>query len=515
MKLNSIKTKKELEAFKRTIAKKRGGLIISNIDLLKEYHTFCKNNRKKPNSILENLLITRNIRSLSGVTVVSVLTKPYPCPGNCLFCPEEKGMPKSYFSTEPAVMRAIGCNFDPYLQVKKRLQALKNSGHPTDKIELIILGGTWSFLPKKYQTHFITQCFLAANNSRKKTTLISAQKKNEKAKQRIVGITVETRPDFIDEKEIIRMRKLGITRVELGVQSIYTDVLKKNKRGHTVEDIIKATYLLKAVGFKVCYHLMPNLLGSNLLRDEEMFKDIFNNPDFMPDLLKIYPCALLKEAPLYKLWQKKKYHHYSEEELINLLIKIKNNIPLFCRIQRLIRDIPSRQIISGPTKISNLRQILQKRGVKCKCIRCREVKEKHDLKEKLFLFSFQYSASQSTEFFLSYENKDQTKLYSLLRLRIPDQKNNFISALNDSTIIREVHTFGKLNPLIEKNYLLSTQHKGLGKKLIKEAEKVTLKHGFKKIAIISGVGVRGYYQKLGYRLKDTYMIKDLISGDSN
>jgi len=234
MNLKNIKNKKELEAYKR----KRGGLPISNINLLKEYHK----SSKKRNPFLEDLLITRRVRTLSGVAIVSVLTKPYDCPGKCVFCPKEKGMPKSYYSTEPAVMRAISCNFNPFLQVKARLKSLKETGHSTDKIELIILGGTWSFLKKAYQTNFITQCFLAANNSRKKENLEMVQKKNEKAKQRIIGITIETRPDFITKEEIIRMRKLGITRVEMGVQSIYNDVLKKNKRGHTIQQTIKVIY---------------------------------------------------------------------------------------------------------------------------------------------------------------------------------------------------------------------------------------------------------------------------------
>ncbi|MDD5606727.1 MAG: tRNA uridine(34) 5-carboxymethylaminomethyl modification radical SAM/GNAT enzyme Elp3 [Candidatus Pacebacteria bacterium] len=500
MDFKNIKNKKELEAFKR----KQGGMPASNISLLKEYHKL----NKKRNPFIENLLITRKVRSLSGVTIVSVLTKPYNCPGKCLFCPEEKGMPKSYYSSEPAVMRAVACNFDPYLQTKTRLKALKATGHPTDKIELIILGGTWSFLNKKYQSYFITQCFSAANNSKKEETLKKAQKKNETAKQRIVGITVETRPDFIDEKEIIRMRKLGITRVEIGVQSIYNDVLKKNKRGHTIKEIIKATYLLKKAGFKVCYHLMPNLLGSDLKKDEKMFQEIFKNPDFQPDLLKIYPCALLKEAPLYKLWQKKKYQPYTEKQLINLLIKIKKNIPLYCRIQRLVRDIPSYQIIKGPAKISNLRQILQKK-VKCSCIRCREVKENYNPKENLFLYTLEYKASKGKEIFLSYENKNRDKLYSLLRLRIPFEKDHFIPALKNAALIREVHTFGKVNPLLEKNYKLSSQHKGLGKKLIRKAEKIAKENNFEKIAVISGIGVRKYYKKLGYELKNTYMIKSL------
>ncbi len=510
MNLKNVKNKEELEDFKRDLAKKRGEQTISNVNLLKEYHIYCKSKRKRPNPFLTDLLITRSVRSSSGVTVVSVLTKPYPCPGKCIFCPEEKGMPKSYFSTEPAVMRAIACSFNPYLQVQKRLQSLKANGHPTDKIDLIVLGGTWSFLNKKYQTNFITQCFLAANNSKKRHTLERAQKMNERARQRIIGITVETRPDFINEKEVIRMRRLGITRIEMGVQSIYDDVLKKNKRGHDRGEVIKATYLLKKAGFKVCYHLMPNLLGSTLKRDEEMFKEVFQDSRFMPDFLKIYPCALLKEASLYKIWQKGGYHHYSEKELINLLIKVKATIPPFCRIQRLIRDIPSRQIVSGPAKISNLRQVLKRKGAICRCIRCREVR-KHNLKEKLFLFQQEYEASWGKEIFLSYENREQKRLYSLLRLRLPYEKKHFITSLKDAALIREVHTFGRINPLLAKKYSLSFQHKGLGKKLIKKAEETARRHGLKKIAVISGVGAREYYRKLGYKIEDTYMVKPLKS----
>jgi len=502
----------------------------SNIELLKEYHKLLKIRRIKESKILEELLRIRKVRSLSGVAVVSVLTKPYPCPGKCLYCPTQKGIPKSYLDNEPAVMRAVLNNFDPYGQVKMRLKALKITGHPTDKIELIVIGGTWSYLPKRYQTWFIKRCFDACNNRASKN-LEAAQKLSERAKNRIVGLTVETRPDFITESEIKRMRKLGATRVEIGVQSLYDDVLKINKRGHRVDATIRATHLLKDAGFKVCYHMMPNLPGSDIKKDGKMFQELFSNPNFQPELLKIYPCIVLKEAKLYKFWQAKKYKPYSNKQLVSLLKTVKKNIPYYCRIQRLIRDIPSLSVIAG-SKVSNLRQVIAEEmkkdynpptassrspigerapGWRCKCIRCREVRANYNPKEKLFLFREDYEASGGKEIFLSYENKNREKLYALLRLRIPSQiftgRNHFIPVLQNAAIIREVHTYGQLVPISEKR--IAPQHKGLGKKLIKEAEKISKQEfGVKKIAVISGIGVRNYYRKFGYKLKDSYLIKE-------
>ena len=529
-----LKRRDDLDSIKRSIAKKLGLSVISNVEILKAYHNFCEKESIKPNKIIENLLIKRRVRSLSGVAVVSVLTKPYPCPGRCLYCPTENGMPKSYLSNEPAVMRAVINKFDPYMQVKTRLEALELTGHPTDKIELIVIGGTWSFLPYKYQNWFIKRCFEACNQfknqkspaciplkagnmaGRQITNLLNEQKKNEKAKCRIIGITIETRPDFINEKEIIKLRDFGVTRVELGVQSIYDDVLKFNFRGSGRKEIIEATKLLKNAGFKICYHMMPNLPGSDLKRDEEMFKELFYNPDFQPDLLKIYPCAILKEAPIYKLWKQGRYKPYAKQELIEILKKIKKIIPYYVRIQRLIRDIPSQSIVAGPAKISNMRQILEgdskKENWKCKCIRCREVGRNYNPKEKLFLFRQDYKASGGKEIFLSFESKNREHLYSLLRLKIMCDigSRTVLPIPGNSVIIRELHTYGKLQSLQHPASQLSPQHKGLGKKLMEEAEKISEKEfGSKKIAVISGVGVRNYYRKLGYKLENTYMVKTL------
>jgi len=525
-----LKNRRDLESFKRKIAKKYKTTCPSNIGLLQSYHKLIK----KENLTLKNLFITRPIRSLSGIVNVSVLTKPYPCPGKCIYCPVEKGIPKSYVSGEPAVERAKKLNYNPYLQVKKRLEMLEMEGHPTDKVELRIVGGTWSYYPKKYQEWFVKRCFEACNESASLKifnfqfsifnefsifnfqTLKKEQKKNEKAKHRMIGISIETRPDFIDISEIKSLRKLGVTMVELGVQSVYDDVLKLNLRGHGIKETILATKLLKDAGFKVLYQMMPNLLGSDLKRDEKIFEELFKNPGFRPDLLKIYPCALLKETPLYKLYLKGKYEPYTESQIINFLKGIKKKIPYYVRIQRITRDIPSPRIIKGGVKISNLRQIIAKEskneGWRCKCIRCREVRGEYKPAELVHLFRQDYQASNGREIFLSFENKTKDKLYSLLRLRV--QKENelcsILSVLKNTALIRELHTYGKQIPLRGKS-IFSPQHKGLGKKLIKEAEKIAKNEfGFKKIAVISAIGTREYFRKLGYKLKDTYMVKTLF-----
>ncbi len=533
----SDKNQRVLDSLKRRFAKEQRARISSNPSLLKAYHNLVKKRRIQKNEMIEWTLRIKKVRSISGIIIVSVLTKPYPCPGRCLYCPEQKGAPKSYLREEPAVARAIKCDYHPYKQVQLRLRALEATGHPTDKIDLRIIGATWSFYPKNYQTWFIKECFRGANNYPNKKKRLKPleilQKQNEKVKHRIIGITIETRPDFIDRQEVKRLRKLGVTRVELGVQSLYNDILKLNRRGHTIEATIEATRLLRNAGFKICYQIMPNLPGSDIKRDGKMFRELFLNPDFCPDYLKIYPCALLKEAPLYNFWKKGTYEPYTTKQLIKLLLKAKKNLPYYCRTQRIMRDIPSQYIVKGGTKVSNLHQvvikIIKKEGWRCRCIRCREVRENYQPKEKLFLFRIDYDASGGKEIFLSFENKDRTRLFSLLRLRIPslpgknlrkllkyqastvsteDPAIALLPILKDAAIVRELHTYGALVPIAKK--MKAPQHKGLGKKLMKEAEKIAKKEfALKKIVVISGIGVRPYYKKMGYRLKDTYMSKHL------
>jgi elongator complex protein 3 len=509
-----IDTKEELFDFKRKIAKKYKIKILSNFELFEFYQKLLKEKRIKRSEDLEKILKIKPVRSLSGIVNVTVLTKPYPCPGKCIFCPTEKNLPKSYLSKEPAVERAKSLNFDPCSQTKKRIEMLKLEGHKTDKIELRIVGGSFTFYPKKYQEWFVKRCFDGANGKKSKN-LEEAQRKNEKAKNRIVGISIETRPDLINEEEIMWLRKLGVTMVEIGVQSVFDEILEKNETGLNVEKIARATKILKDAGFKVLYHLMPNLMRSNLELDKKCFEIVFSDENFKPDWIKIYPTVVTKESKLYKFWKEKKYKPYNCKKLIELLIEIKKNLPFWVRVTRIFRDIPSTKIVAG-CKILNLREVvkkeMEKRRLFCRCIRCREVKENYDPKEKIYLFREDYDASGGKEIFLSFENGEKTKLFSYVRLRIPSQiferKKHFVPILNDSAIIREIQTFGEMVPIGIKR--IAPQHRGLGKKLVKEAEKITKKEfGLKKIAVISGVGVRDYWKKLGYKLKETYMIRKI------
>lgn len=497
-------SRKIVDKAKREVCKKYKVDCPPNVDLIAAYRKMDVKDKK-----LETVLRLRPVRSLSGVVNVSILTKPNECPGNCIYCPTQEGAPKSYLDEEPAVMRAKLNNFNPKRQVENRIKSLHKTGHPTDKVEIRIVGETWSYYSKKYQKEFIKKCFEALNG-KESPTLEKAQKENERADHRLVCLSIETRPDYINKKEIKNLRELGVTMVEIGVQSTHEDVLKKNKRGHGVKEIVKATKLLKDAGFKVCYQVMPDLPGSDFNRDLEMFKTLFEDPKFKPDFLKIYPCMILKEAPLYKMYKNGKYTPYSEKELTKLLTKVKKDIiPYWVRIQRVIRDIPAQYVVAGGGS-SNLREKLAKKakreGWKCKCIRCREVKENYDPNEELKLFKQEYEASDGKEIVLTFENKKRTKLFSLLRMRIPN--NPYPEILKNSAIIREIHTYGQQMNIKDGEILeTSPQHKGLGKKLINKAEEISPKD---KMTVISGVGARGYWKKNSYKLKDTYMIKTLI-----
>ena len=503
------KTKKELNNFKKEIAIKTHSSFFPSRKLLNYYLKYTTKNKLTKDKELISLLKTGNVRSISGVTVITVSTKPYKCPGECIYCPQQKNIPKSYLDNEPAIMRAQRNNFNAYKQTKERLTTLIENGHETDKIEIIVVGGTWSYLPKKYQTKFIKNCFDACNQ-KFSFTLKQAQKINETAKHRIVGLTVETRPDYIDEKEIIQLRKLGVTRVEIGVQTIYDEILKFNKRGHLKKETIKATQLLKDAGLKVCYHIMPNLPKSNFQIDIQLIKDLFEKQEYQPDMLKIYPCMVLKEAPLYELYKNNEYKSYTDEELVDLLTQYLQIIPYYCRVQRMIRDIPTPSIVSG-SKISNLREVIENKSRKeelnIKEIRYREVKDNFNENEIPQMFIQKYNASNGIEYFLSFENKSRTIIYSILRLRFPSSKNHFLKELNNAALIREVHTYGRATELHKQT--LSAQHKGLGSKLLNKAEQIAKENKYNKIAVISGIGVRKYYTKFGYKLEGSYMIKNI------
>lgn len=518
---NLPKNSEEFLLLKKKLSGELKLKISTNADLREHYEEMVKKRKIKRSLKLEKLLLSRKIRSQSGVVIVAVLTKPYPCPGRCIYCPTEFGMPKSYLSNEPAVMRAVKARFDPYKQVQNRLRSLELNGHQTDKIELIVMGGTFSFLPKNYQKKFLRECFRACNEYHRAKLLESKslalgeklkreQKKNETAKHRIIGLTLETRPDYIDEKEILNFRQLGCTRVELGMQSIFDPVLKANRRGHGVKATIRATKLLKDAGFKISYHIMPGLPSSDLKKDYEMFQKLFLDPNFQPDMLKIYPTVVVKNSTLYALWKKGKYQALTDKQFEKFILKIKKSvIPHYVRISRLVRDVPATSIVAGP-KISNIRQLISHRS-RCQCIRCREVGADYNIKEKIILDRIDYEASGGKEIFLQFVSMDKKKLFALLRLRIPDGYNqkHFVPALKNAAIIREIHTYGKLTA-IDKHDEFSPQHIGLGKKLMQVAEKIVKKEfGLDKIVVISGVGVREYYRKLGYKSADTYMEKAL------
>ncbi|MDD4271305.1 MAG: tRNA uridine(34) 5-carboxymethylaminomethyl modification radical SAM/GNAT enzyme Elp3 [Patescibacteria group bacterium] len=515
--LNSkIKSRVELMAIKRKLAKKYGEKILSHSEILKEYRNKLSTTTIKRQAELEKVLRKRSVRTMSGIAPVAVLTKTYPCPGKCAYCPTEKDVPQSYLSNEPAVMRAIRCGYDPYKQVQLRLRALEANGHEPTKIELIVIGGTWSVLPENYKYWYIMECFRAANEhgvksqkhssklkiAKLKNNLNLEQKKNESAKYKIIGITLETRPDYINKKELLEMRELGCTRVELGVQAIDDKILKLNKRGHGVAEVAQATKLLKNYGFKVTYHIMPGLPGATAKKDLAMFKKLFTNERFQPDQLKFYPTVVTRGSLLYKWWRAGKYKPYSDKVLKDLIMKCKKVVPPYVRIIRLIRDIPGESIMAG-NLITNLRQVMKDQGVVCRCIRCREAKEQKFKVESLKLKVIRYKASGGVEYFLSYESKDGKVLYGFCRLRLVNAKSPLPPLLKGAGLIRELHVYGEL---VSVGKLKKVQHAGLGKMLMQEAEKITREQGYKKIAVIAGVGVRGYYRKLGYRLEDSYMV---------
>ena len=534
--IDRIKTSEDLSVFKRELSKKYSFSILLNSDILREYFLLIKEGKinknwlEKYGDFFLSLLKKRAIRTLSGIAPVAVLTKPYPCPGKCAYCPQKPDVPVSYLPNEPAVMRAIRLKFNPYLQTVYRLKALENNGHEPSKIELIVIGGTWSYLPTKYKYWYILNCFKAANDYQKikkdikieksekpvnpkrviknsykqslgldemKKLLKQEQKKNEKSLYGIIGLTLETRPDYLTEKELLEMRELGCTRVEIGVQAIDDEILKLNRRGHNVEAINQATKKLKQFGFKVTYHFMPALPGSSPEKDIEMFKDLYSDQRFQPDQIKFYPTTVVKDSLLYTWWKKGKYKPYTNKELEHVIIECKKMVPTYTRIIRLIRDIPGESIEAG-NKITNLRQIIKDKGISCNCIRCREAKNKIISEKNIKLNILQYPASEGLEYFISFDSLDNKTLYGFCRLRI-----DFSSKVAPA-IIRELHVYGQLVPVGGKTKI---QHRGLGKKLMAEAEKIAQKNKAEKIAVISGVGVRGYYKKLGYRLKNNYMMK--------
>lgn len=466
------------------------------------------------------------IRAASGIHVVAIMTGPLPCPGKCIYCfgGPEFGTPKSYLGNEPALMRAIQNDFHPYKQVHARLKQYVSQGHTPSKIELIVMGGTFTALSTEYQAWFISQALEAMNDfplfyPDKRVDIETAKYKNEKARVRCIGLTLETRPDYANKKYVNWMLKLGATRVEIGVQTIYDDILELVRRGHTVEDVVNATRTLRDAGLKVVYHMMLALPGSDPQRDIKAFKEIFEDERFRPDMIKIYPTLVIEGSELYEWWKRGDYRPYSLEETIEVVAKAMLMTPPWVRIMRVQRDVPADMIIDG-VKRGDLRNLAEKKliesGRRCRCIRCREVglnmlkygiePNVNDIK----LVVRKYRAGGGDEIFISYEDVKRDILIGFLRLRIPSEHAwRPEIAKVPSAIVRELHVYGiSLPPGVKAEY--SWQHRGYGRKLLKIAERIAKEeYDARKILVMSGVGVKEYYRKLGYSDDGPYVSKSL------
>ncbi len=492
--------------------------IPSNADIIAEL-------KAKERTKLILVLKRKTTRTVSGVTIVAVMTKPQPCPQPepCAYCPggPAKNAPQSYTGHEPAAMRGSQNNYDPYLQVRSRIEQLAAIGHKVDKVELIIMGGTFPATPQEYQNWFIQRC-LDAITQKQSRSLQEAKVNAETSKTRNVGITVETRPDWAKQTHIDNMLEMGVTRIELGVQNPDNSIYQLVGRTHTVADVKEATRIAKDAGLKIVYHMMPGMPGSNPEKDLEAFKEVFTNPAFKPDMLKIYPCLVIEGTKTHQWYEQGKYSPYSTEQAVELISQVKRIVPPWVRIMRVQRDIPAKLIVAGVKK-SNLRQLVQislaEQGECCRCIRCREVGHrtlvegiKPDL-ENVKISSLNYEASDGKEIFISVEDPSNDVLLGYLRLRVPSAKAHRPEITGSpSAIVRELHVYGPLVP-VGKHSATAWQHRGFGKILLSEAERIASQDfGLKKLLVISALGTKQYYMRLGYCRDGVYVSKNL--GDS-
>ncbi len=467
---------------------------------------------------LIHVLCKKSSRSLSGILVVAVMAPPSSCPGKCIYCPGGVSSPKSYTGHEPATLRAIENNYDPFLQVKSRLEQFKRMGHRVEggKVKLVIMGGTFLALPEDFQEFFVKRC-LDAIIDVTSSSLDEAKELAEKSKIRNVGITIETRPDYCREHHVDKMLQLGATKVELGVQTIYDEIYSLIQRGHSVGDVVDAFRIAKDAGLKVTAHIMPNLPGSTPERDVEAFRTIFYDPRFKPDSLKIYPCLVLEGTKLYDMYKKGEYEPYPLEKVVEIIAQAKKMIPYWVRIQRVQRDIPARLIVSG-VKRSNLRELvlqkLKSEGSRCRCIRCREIGRyvqkggAPPSPDEIKLYVERYNASEGEEYFISYETEDQRALVGFIRMRVPSEKAHRPEVSKRcSVIIRELRVYGPLVPLGEQ-LEDAWQHKGYGERLLADAERIAKEEcDAKKILVLSGLGVKEYYYRHGYKKDGVYVSK--------
>ena len=496
-------------------AKHQLARILSNAEIISAMNP-------KEKRLLLPLLRRKTTRTISGVTVVAVMTKPHPCPQDepCVYCPggPAQGVPQSYTGHEPAAMRGSQNNYDPYQQVKSRISQLTAIGHCVDKIELIVMGGTFPATPSEYQTHFIQRC-LDAITGKKSASLEDAKVHAETSRIRNVGVTVETRPDWCKQPHVDAMLDMGVTRVEIGVQNPDDELYRLAGRTHTVADVTEATQIAKDAGLKIVYHLMPGMPGSNPKRDLKAFKRVFIDPAFKPDMIKIYPCLVIAGTKAYDCYRKGTYKPYTTEEATNLIAEIKKTLPPWVRVMRVQRDIPAGLIVAGVDK-SNLRQLVQQKLAEqnehCSCIRCKEVGHRIAMDniapdmDKIKILTTRYPASEGTELFISAEDRENNVLIGYLRLRVPSAKAhrpeiNIVS----SAIVRELHVYGPLVP-VGKHSAQAWQHKGYGSILLSEAERVAREdYDLKKLFVISALGTKQYYMRLGYSRDSVYVSKQL------
>ena len=532
--INNLKCDNDIMRFQKHI-QRTYKITLSKSNLIYFYNYLNINNLA-----FKKLITKKKSKSNSGVIVITLLTSGNPeyiddngvlikdkfsCRHNCAYCPNEKAhegnnwvdQPRSYLYTEPAVLRANENNFDPILQFNSRITSLINMGHVVDKLELIILGGTWSNYNIKYRDYFITSTYYAANtfytDKRDMLSLEDEITLNETSKIHIIGLTLETRPDEITLNEIKEFRRYNCTRVQLGVQHTDNEVLKKIKRGHTIEKVYDAIKILKNNGYKVDIHLMPNLPGSSYDMDKKMLEESLYDDRLQVDQYKIYPTAIVPWTQIKDWYDKGEYVPYNDLLLFELIKEFKKKVQKWKRLNRIIRDIPSTYITGGyKHEYVNMRQLLQndmkKNNWCCNCIRCREVKDIKINLDNIELNTLSYYASEGMEYFISYETDKY--LIGFIRLRLANKvdKTNQLNILHDAALIRELHVYSNLSD-VGNNIETSYQHKGYGKKLVAEAEKIAYNNGYKKIAIISGTGVRNYYRNIGYELEDTYMVKNL------
>jgi elongator complex protein 3 len=503
---------------------------------------------------IRKVLRKRAVRSLSGVSVISLLTKFWWCPGKCVYCPTYEWLPKSYISDEPAVQRAEMNEFDPFRQIQNRLQSLKMTGNAISKCDVRIIGGTWSVYPLAYQEEFIRQIYdahtafwdtvspkLSLQNGGgfmsasvgadpdwvPSVDLEEAKKRNETARSRVIGMAIETRPDWITPEEIVRLRLYGVTRVEIGYQTTHDHINDINKRGHGNKESIAATRLLKDAGFKVVAHMMPGLVGATPDLDKSAMDEIFTNADYRPDEIKIYPMVVTPNSELTEMWERWEFVPYEDNILIPLMAELQGMIPEYVRLNRMYRDIPAHEILAG-SKLANLRQVteiaMRARGIIRHDISAREVRARDNNPNDAILDVSFYEASGGHEYFIQMIDPVDRTLFGVCRLRVPSQvftgESHFIPELNSAAIIRELHVFGDQIPVWIKSELsditssLSSnpgQHMGFWKKMLKKCEEIiTEKYvNVNKIAIISGVWAREYYLQRGYNEKSEYMIKSI------